>query len=508
MSPSEIMRINGYGPHQSVISKHMGQLQRMVSVGLTGFLSQIERAGTRGSIAKLSSNLWQTMRNADIQIIPDQVNRAVNRTIILNPNLMIRNGKLCFSSPAHVSVLPVSSIDALYGHPYFAQVPFEIDERSRCVEDLVKALIGESMKYTAYDSNHFIHALRNANLFGDGQDFDESTVFLELEQLDGLQIGERGFDPSRSNINPTIHNFPLRRFGTPAYMRYFNEAFKQFPILQSPHSNSLELGCGNGFFASVAPQSILQSTIPTDWNKIATLLHNVTRNNCLTAQTANAYQLPYDDGRFTNIHAMQFCGAIRHLDKMLCEANRVLQDNGHVYLFQDADSPNDFGLTSRLYSRGLKRLGDNVFVNVNIKADLQASQFAAYRQTPFDIDNAHWLDFRAKLNTFALMQNAHEYIEAWQINELKFAGFDIEYARPDISFAVIDRDEFAASLPPETIMPDGNIFGGPPRFRGPYCSFNFAENDDAVQLQRELTTRNVLTQAIVWSVIARKYREY
>ena len=145
---------------------------------------------------------------------------------------------------------------------------------------------------------------------------------------------------------------------------------------------------------------------------------------------------------------------------------------------------------------------------MNIKADLQASQFAAYRQTPFDIDNAHWLDFRAKLNTFALMQNAHEYIEAWQINELKFAGFDIEYARPDISFAVIDRDEFAASLPPETIMPDGNIFGGPPRFRGPYCSFNFAENDDAVQLQRELTTRNVLTQAIVWSVIARKYREY
>ncbi len=138
-----------------------------------------------------------------------------------------------------------------------------------------------------------------------------------------------------------------------AMVRAVEDSFYQDIELPAP---VLDLGCGDGHFASVAFDHPLDVGLDPWWGP---LLEARTRNAYRLLLRADGARIPVPDGSFASVVSNSVLEHIPHLDQVLAEVARVLRPGGRfVFCVPNHRFPNYLWGTQTFNRLGLKAAAD------------------------------------------------------------------------------------------------------------------------------------------------------
>ena len=130
---------------------------------------------------------------------------------------------------------------------------------------------------------------------------------------------------------------------------------------------TLDIGAGDGLITS------LLGAVGIDDNKVAV---NLARERKANVVYGDAYNLPFDVGEFDNVIMADVIEHLKHPEKALEEINRVLNDNGHLYIITPPKGGKMDKYHYREYSPEelidfMKEMGFSSYADIDVRDDLK-----------------------------------------------------------------------------------------------------------------------------------------
>lgn len=505
-----------YGRHNGIIAKVVaaGQ-QRDVKLRI-GYIPALERAGGVTEIAGMTSKIQGILSRSGITLGEEQVRSALERTIVLNPNITITGGMFNFCGRREGEEVAMSLLKPEI--PGFMMegdrtVPHQvkIEQRRLFLETIIKAVIGEMFLTERPDFNKVAEVLNIPEIFTDGRVFSGPEILPSFSEEGPVsKLGDRPnscWSPDRKALGQGERISLERKNLTEANQRYYSEILRRF-IKGNGDRPNLDAGSGWGDLTGQMPVEIQPTITHLDWNQ--EFLNIVQKRFPKAAvRQGNIYQMPFPEAHFGNVFSLTSFGSLWFLEQAIREVLRVLVPGGRFLYFQDMP-PNEFYLAEQLFRRGMFGYGNKAFSLERLFDQKFLDNLANSLGECFEeFDSKEWDEYQQTFNQLMVMQNCLEYFEARMINELKYAGFKVLYAGPESVFSVGHRQPFcnlAALGCPRTVPTDFPFFSIG-QGRGPLRQLPvlmFMEGNPFEEIRQAIGKGMLLEHSHIWAVIAEK----
>ncbi len=504
----QLFPIKRYGNLRPLVEKFLKAEGMLSQKAGLGYVEPLDRAGSAGEISSMVAKLEQALASAGVSIPCGNVAGALYRTVLLNPNVTVRNAAFVFNGSGegktreyYVSFLPDRS------SPASRWYSVKVEQKRYLMESLIKALIGESRILRGMDFQSVAATLNQPHLFADDAPYDPPNLLTPLERNPGCEPGDRPGNGWRPTLDYIPSMAPQRGYVLEANQEYFAEALKSYAARgnqeEPGNPQNLEVCAGWGNFRAMMPKALWPTFIHMDWNPTF-IQHILEISKGANVRVGNIYEIPYEAERFWNVVGLTPFVSLWFLDHALAEVYRVLRPGGRFFAFQDI-LPNDPQMGEQLVKRGLHAYAGRAYSLEEIRDHSFLGNMAMEFSGEGEPDPDGSCGYRKEFNRLMVMQNPHEYLEAWLVNELKYAGFNVLYAGPETVFHVERRQLHHVDTDATGRIPDPDIvFRKLGDGRGPITGGLTLPGITDACIRQAIGPNRLLQESTIWSVIAEK----